>query len=64
MLHCNCGGKLTVIESFQMQLENGVKIYRVRKCLNCGVRLGSKEFIQDSTVSDAYKHKGGYKAYE
>mgnify|MGYP006873157210 CR=1 FL=1 len=64
MLHCNCGGDLKVVESFQIQLETGVKMYRVRKCLKCGARIGSNELIKNGMVSDAYRHKGGYKANE
>lgn len=56
MICRNCGGKLTVIESSQDEVENDVVIYRIRKCKCCGKRIESFEVVEDTKVPEDYKH--------
>ena len=56
MIHNNCGGKLTVIESFQQE-RKCLQIVRYRKCRKCGVVLHSIEQIPGAVMEVGYKHR-------
>ena len=61
MLHYNCGGKLTVIESIQKPKGTSVLLCRVRKCNKCGAKITSTEQVETSYIKDDYKHRDYYK---
>jgi len=56
MIHKDCGGKLTVIESFQQE-RKCLQIVRYRKCRKCGVILHSIEQIPGAVMEVGYKHR-------
>lgn len=64
MIHKDCGGKLTVIESFQQERKNSLVITRYRKCKKCGVVLHSTEQIAGAVMEQKYKHRNYYNQEE
>ena len=60
MIHKDCGGKLTVIESAQMKRGKNVSIRRIRKCSKCGEKIETIEPIPEADISDGYKHRNYY----
>ena len=57
MLHDKCGGKLSVIESYQQERKNSLRITRYRKCRKCGAVLHSVEQIPGAVIEMTYKHR-------
>ena len=51
-----CGGKLIVIETMQVQCEDYLLINRERLCTNCKIRIKSHERIKGAIMNDNYKH--------
>ena len=53
---CKCGGKLTVIDSFQIPTGGGVKVERVRRCVSCNTKIVSYEVVKSATIDKGYLH--------
>ena len=64
MLCSNCGGKLSVIDSFQIPQDDGIKIERIRKCPNCKERIISFEIIKGACIEKGYIHNVSMKKFK
>lgn len=56
MLCAKCGGKMTVKDSLQSPVADGIIITRIRLCTKCGRKRITTEEIRGVRREDNYKH--------
>ena len=56
MLCAKCGGKITVKDTLQSPMANGIIITRIRLCTKCSRKRITYEEIQGVVMEDNYRH--------
>lgn len=57
MIHKNCGGKLTVIDTQPKTTKNGLELKRIRTCKKCGIIIISTEIVNGGEMPADYRHR-------